>query len=369
MAPDKLQQAWQAHLSETRVTVDADLLLKQVESEQRSFSHQTFWGDLASITTCLMLLGYWFWQGRTLASPWTFYLMVPVLIWHIVFTVMYRLYSRQQFDQSGTPLVSAVEASLSQLDAETWFYRNFFWWELLPMGIAMGAFLIHVELLKHHDHWTEALDALGTFAVVAGTFAFVYYQVRYSVRTRYEPKRDALLKLLHSLKDDPGDGAPEKVTVSVTSLSASKPGETYPGGRKMSAGMMVSFVTAMALMLLGMGLFVTSDINALTGGLPRRSPFAAVRWEGQSPLVKLEDEWFRLISLDDIPASDIVEFSQSTYGDIWQKRFEEDLVELLIAMQHPPEDRVKLVVESTLTSETQVRENVRMTWANRPRDS
>ena len=31
MEPDKYQQAWQAHSSQTRVTIDADLLLKEVQ--------------------------------------------------------------------------------------------------------------------------------------------------------------------------------------------------------------------------------------------------------------------------------------------------------------------------------------------------
>ena len=37
MEPDKYQRAWQKHSSETRVTVDADLLLKEVQRSQRQF--------------------------------------------------------------------------------------------------------------------------------------------------------------------------------------------------------------------------------------------------------------------------------------------------------------------------------------------
>ncbi len=36
--PDKFQQAWQAQTSATRVTVDADLLLKEVRRNQRNFA-------------------------------------------------------------------------------------------------------------------------------------------------------------------------------------------------------------------------------------------------------------------------------------------------------------------------------------------
>ena len=49
----------------------------------------------------------------------------------------------------------------------------------------------------------------------------------------------------------------------------------------------------------------------------------------------------------------------------WQMRFEEDLVELLSPMGHPPQDTVKLVVQSLTSTETQVLEDVPMTEANR----
>lgn len=71
------------------------------------------------------------------------------------------------------------------------------------------------------------------------------------------------------------------------------------------------------------------------------------------------------MSLDDVSASEIVAFSQATYGDKWRKRFEEDLIELLTRMEHPPQDAVTLVVRSLTSSETRTLENVPMTAANR----
>ena len=98
---------------------------------------------------------------------------------------------------------------------------------------------------------------------------------------------------------------------------------------------------------------------------PTKSPFNAVRWQESQPEVRLGEEWFKLVLLNRIPAAEIVAFSQETYGDQWRKRFEEDLVELLTGMKHPPQDKVTLVVQSLTTSETSVREDVPMTTANR----
>jgi CubicO group peptidase (beta-lactamase class C family) len=100
-------------------------------------------------------------------------------------------------------------------------------------------------------------------------------------------------------------------------------------------------------------------------GYSKSSPFAAVRWQEAGPEVKVGDEWYQLKSLNDLPAAEIIAFSRKAYEDEWRKRFEEDLVELLTRMGHPPEDKVKLVVQSLTLPETRTLENVPMTRANR----
>jgi tetratricopeptide (TPR) repeat protein len=95
------------------------------------------------------------------------------------------------------------------------------------------------------------------------------------------------------------------------------------------------------------------------------SPFAAVRWQGTQPEVKVGDEWFKLVSLDEIPASEIVSFSKRNFGNRWKMRFEEDLVELLTRMGHPPKDTATLVVQRLAPSETRTLKDVPMTAANR----
>jgi hypothetical protein len=101
------------------------------------------------------------------------------------------------------------------------------------------------------------------------------------------------------------------------------------------------------------------------GDYPKKSPFAGVRWQQSQAEVQVGDDWSRLVSLNDVPAAEIVAFSRRTYGNLWQKRFEEDLVELLTGMGHPPQDEVTLVVQSLTSSETRTLEDVAMTEANR----
>jgi hypothetical protein len=99
--------------------------------------------------------------------------------------------------------------------------------------------------------------------------------------------------------------------------------------------------------------------------LPKKSPFAAVRWQDSQPEVRVGKEWFQLVSLDGIAAGDIVTFSQSANKDKWRKRFEEDLVEILFRMGHETKDTARLVVRPLGSSKARTLDDVAMTKANR----
>ncbi|MFB3065820.1 MAG: hypothetical protein ACE10D_04820, partial [Planctomycetota bacterium] len=89
---------------------------------------------------------------------------------------------------------------------------------------------------------------------------------------------------------------------------------------------------------------VAAAAPAVAGDYEKRAPFTAVRWEGSAPVIQVQGKWHRLRSLDGIEAEAIVVFCKKTYGDRWQKRFVEDLVEVLSRMGHKPGETVKLVL-------------------------
>ncbi|GMW02165.1 MAG: hypothetical protein AMXMBFR84_33010 [Candidatus Hydrogenedentota bacterium] len=96
-----------------------------------------------------------------------------------------------------------------------------------------------------------------------------------------------------------------------------------------------------------------------------KTPFATVRWQDLHPEVRVEKEWYMLLSLNDIPASDIVIFCQENYEAKWRKRFEEDLVEVLTRMGHKPGNTVRLVVLPRGSATPRTLDNVPMTRENR----
>lgn len=124
-------------------------------------------------------------------------------------------------------------------------------------------------------------------------------------------------------------------------------------------------VMVLLVTLVALGVAVAVLVGQADDEYPKSAPFTGVRWEGSKPVVKVDDAWFTLVSLDGIAAEDIVAFSRWTYMDRWRKRFEEDLVEVLTRMGHEPKDTVRLVLSAPGSRATRTLEDVPMTEANR----
>lgn len=83
-----------------------------------------------------------------------------------------------------------------------------------------------------------------------------------------------------------------------------------------------------------------ADVNLESSPRYRRRVFQS--WELERPIVQVGERWFPLASVDGIPIERIVNFTKQEYGDLAQKRFAEDLVEVLSKMGHDVEWEVTL---------------------------
>ncbi|QDT39959.1 MraY-like glycosyltransferase [Gimesia alba] len=357
MAPDEFQQAWQAQSAQTRVTIDADLLRQEVQRNQLNFRATIFYRDFGEVLIALLLIPVWFILGARTSSPWTWYLTVPVLIWMAGFMLVYRMRHRQKPNEPDEPLLHCVQRSLTEVEDQIWLLRNIFWWYLLPPSISILVFFAHVSWLSRSGGW---LPALISFAGLAGfllaLYGLIYFLNQRAVRLQLEPRRQELLTLLSSLGDETTDDG--------TGKQIPLPGLPFAEKRlQSSSASPARLIIVLTIVILFLGFMIFKIQRG--DEYPKISPFAAVRWQESQPEVKLGEEWFKLIALDGLLASEIVEFSKQTYGDKWQKRFEEDLVELLTRMGHPPKDKVTLEVQSLDSSEKQIRKDVPMTKENR----
>lgn len=96
-------------------------------------------------------------------------------------------------------------------------------------------------------------------------------------------------------------------------------------------------------------------------GYPRLSPFEAVRWRGQTPQVQVQGKWYELMAMNGLSANQIVALCQALDDANWQKRFEEDLVEVLMRAGYRIGNRATLELKDLETGQIQVLRDVPMT--------
>ncbi len=359
MEPDKFQQAWQSQTSRTRVTVDANLLLNEVLRNQQEFQATILRRDSVEVGVGIVLIPLLFFMGGVWALPWSWYLSVPALIWVVGFFLVDRARHPQTPNEPSEPLLKCVKNSLVQQEHQIWLLRNVFWWYLLPLGLAILAFFLQVAwrgAVATNDWWTGLASAAFSCGFLIALYYFVYYLNQRAVRMQLEPRRQELLTLLTSLQDE------SSATEQEESNAEDNPAET----KKTAWGPTISTIVLLAVVTTIASVAAHFAGKAIAG-YPKVSPFAAVRWEDSQPEVKVGGKWYQLVSIDDVPATEIVGYSQKTYEDLWQKRFEEDLVELMAGMGHEPSESVRLVVVplTPKDAQEQILEDVPLTEANR----
>lgn len=100
-------------------------------------------------------------------------------------------------------------------------------------------------------------------------------------------------------------------------------------------------------------------------GYPRLSPFEAVQWNDQTPQVQVRGRWYQLLSMNGLPTDQIIALCQALDPSNWQKRFEEDLVEVLMRTGHRAGRQAILGVKDLQTRRVEVLRDVPLTEENR----
>ncbi len=207
MDPDNFKQAWQTQKSETRLTIDAELLLKEVRRNQQYLTAIIFWRDVREIGISLLMVPLWLYLGVKQSLPWTWYLTVPALLWIAGYMLADRMRHKRQPPEPGEPLRQRVESSLAQVEHQIWLLRNVLWWYLLPLALAMLAFFGQAAWKEREGGWWTALAVSAVVALGVGVLAGVYWLNQYAVRCELEPRRRELEALLMSLEDETPDAS------------------------------------------------------------------------------------------------------------------------------------------------------------------
>src|SRR5262249_24601309 len=110
MNADNLKQAWLAQRQQTRLTIDADLLIKEVQRNEKAFTTVLFWRDFREIGICLFGVPLWVYWGAKSSLPWTWYLAIPAMLWIAGFMLVDRKRHQPYWPQPGEALGRHVES-------------------------------------------------------------------------------------------------------------------------------------------------------------------------------------------------------------------------------------------------------------------
>jgi len=201
---EDLQKTWQSQDPGAKVTIDTDVLLKEVRRNQRHFWAAIFWRDVREVGTAAFMT-WVFLHLAILSRVWSFYLSSFAFFGVGLFMLVDRWRQRRKRPVTNDPLRSCIEASLIQVNHQIWLLKNVFWWYLLPLAIGTGIFVIglawNIPMEGRMSRMELVCFLFGSAAIICGfSFWFVYWLNQCAVRKSLEPRRQELETLLASLQ-------------------------------------------------------------------------------------------------------------------------------------------------------------------------
>jgi len=191
---EDLQKAWQTQEANTKVTVNADGLLKLVRRDQKQFWRTILWRDMREVGVAYFLTWYFFHRGLH-NHAWTDCLVGFACFGVGSFMVVDRLLQRRKQPATSDSLTACVEASLHQVNHQIWLLRNVFWWYLLPLAASLG---VSVAVSSWHTrHQASQLVGWCVYALVCVLLNwFIHWLNQVAVNKSLEPRKLELESLL-----------------------------------------------------------------------------------------------------------------------------------------------------------------------------
>ncbi|MCA9257784.1 MAG: beta-lactamase family protein [Planctomycetales bacterium] len=199
MEPDAFQRAWQSQEAQTRVTVNADVLRAQVERTHRDFLGILRRRDVLESTVGVMLIFYWLYQGANGTLPWTWYLMIPAIVWMIGFFIVDRRRHPQTPVNPSQPLRECLTSTLQQIDHQIWLLKNVFWWYLLPFAIALLVFFVDMAWQASSSGWDFLAGAVPLVLILSTLYATIDWINQRAVYADLFPRRKEIVAFIDAL--------------------------------------------------------------------------------------------------------------------------------------------------------------------------
>jgi hypothetical protein len=205
MTFDELQKTWQAQQTGLKLSIDSDLLLREIKRNKRNFDSTVLWRDVREVGIAIAVSILFLHLGLK-NSLWPFFLLALLCLYVAVFMIVDRIFQKRKRPVLTESLMGWVKNSLAEVDHQIWLLKNVFWWYLLPPNIGFAIFFGYLA-------WGTTRELMGTVLVIvlltiAACFAFcilistaIYYVNRHVVRKELKPRKAELEQLRNSLAE------------------------------------------------------------------------------------------------------------------------------------------------------------------------
>ncbi len=203
MTFDELQKTWQSQESDFRLTIDSNMLLKEVQRNKRYFESAIFWRDVREVGVAFLMFLFFLYFGLKM-KIWSLHATALLTLSVGVFMVVDRIIQKRKRPELTGALMGYIENSLAQVVHQIWLLKNVLWWYLLPPSIGIAIFIGHLAWLIR-DLPGRGLIFLSVYCVFCVLlFWGVYLLNQRAVRKELNPRKEELEQLLNSLKNADG---------------------------------------------------------------------------------------------------------------------------------------------------------------------
>jgi len=205
MTFDELKKTWQDSQTAPKLTIDSEMLLREVKGNQDAFESSIFWRDFREVAVALIMFVV---IMKGAFNPenniWIIGSLVVVAISMLYvagFFIVDRHIQKRKRPRHNDPLLACVESSLIQVNHQIWLLKNVLWWYLLIPGIAMMVFFIVVlvDLLKVLPVSMVLPSSFVGPLILVLIFGGIYWLNQLVVRKGLIPRKQELEELLKGL--------------------------------------------------------------------------------------------------------------------------------------------------------------------------
>ncbi|MHC4154588.1 MAG: hypothetical protein ACYST6_06660 [Planctomycetota bacterium] len=198
MTFDELKKTWQSQRTGFKLTIDSDMLLKEVKRNKKHFASAIFWRDVREVGIALPASGFLaYWGLRN--SLWPLLLVAFAVAGIGIFMIIDRVIQKRKLPQFAESLTGCIESSLAQVTHQIWLLKNVLWWYFLPPSIGIAVFFAYMIYALRDLGVLVCIVSISIFAAIMLAYWAGYRLNQYCVRKDLIPRRKELEQLLTAL--------------------------------------------------------------------------------------------------------------------------------------------------------------------------